>query len=161
MDIVKEVAIPYYRSVDPVRYSVYASDLDMLLLNNHFHIGILPYEHLRQLVIDVGMCIKRQPRGQLIAYGHQRVLPELKLKIQTLLRIRIKSKFHLTIKTTWIRELPDGIEQLTVMRPVLLELKAAGTTITITVYHWYAKKPYDISDILTIAHELPSRGWQK
>lgn len=48
MDIAKEVAISYYRSVDPVRYSVYASDLDMLLLNDHFHIGILPYELLRQ-----------------------------------------------------------------------------------------------------------------
>lgn len=81
--------------------------------------------------------------------------------VSALLQIKVKPKFLLTIKTVWHQKLPDEIQVLTIMRPVLLKLKADWAKITVTAEYFKTKRWFDISNILTEGSKFPNPRWQE
>jgi hypothetical protein len=160
VEVAQEAAASYYRSVHPIRYSTMIYSLEGLLSNDHFHLGVVPFQHVRRLKIAMGKHTYLPLRGDLACYDSTHPT-QTEWIIPALLKIRVKSGFHLTLETTWNGELPDGLIQLDRMRAVLKELQAADAKVTITAFHDRLQKSYDISDLLVGWPDLPQWEWEK
>lgn len=157
----QETATSYYRSVDPVRHSINVSEPAGMLAADIFHYGLRPYEHIRQLAMDVGPPV-RGNCGQLYCPGHGRSLHHLEIDIFSLLKMKVKSKFHLIVAIRCRQGMLEGLAQLAITCSVHLKLRAAGARITTVGWHAGTKKSYDISNIIARASDTsPNKNWMK
>ncbi|KAF2820696.1 hypothetical protein CC86DRAFT_116706 [Ophiobolus disseminans] len=53
MDMAREVAAAYYRAMPPDRFKFDITSLRYYLMEDHFHLGVVPAEHIRRLRIIV------------------------------------------------------------------------------------------------------------
>jgi len=99
MEMARELAAAYYASIPPDRLGHDIARLDDFLLQDHFHIGIVPAEHMRHLRIEISplKCKKLSTvyndKIEISNAGHEIIGTAL----QYLDRVQHKVGFRLTI----------------------------------------------------------------
>jgi hypothetical protein len=159
MQVATEAAAAYYRFMQPDKPR-YLQHLHDCLLNDHFHLGVRPVDHVRRihLNMDPSILAPRSPNRDPTSTG---------TPLDVLREIPIKSNFHLTLRMN--RALGNTAPHLESLRPVICELKDAGACVQILTpsrasnpfgvnpgVRYEGRKHFDISDYF----DKPFEEWK-
>ncbi|KAH7086252.1 hypothetical protein FB567DRAFT_527503 [Paraphoma chrysanthemicola] len=131
LEMAREVAIAYYKAMPDDRLGYDITSLATFLTKDHFHLGIVPADHIRRLHITISPV--KCPKLVMHAHGEYCISLEgqqlVKKSMGSLAKIQQKDGFQLCIT------LGDGIwasrpeQTMEALRPVYKNLKQAGMRI--------------------------------
>jgi hypothetical protein len=142
LDVAKETVATYYRTVGLPR-TVYYYEIKFQLLRDHFHIGVLPVDHIRRIEHEIDDVVKdifenRDEARQLYIVDCYRQLD----------KIRQKNGFILSLRSEWGVIVAPYYSVLNHLRPIFMNFRDSGAIVSLVVTHEYTGKDYDISDII-------------
>jgi hypothetical protein len=141
LDVAKEVVASYYGTFGMHLGCSFSAFFDDHLFEDHFHVGVLPVDHVRQVEIDVGswdnwlhgtgaVCM------EMFEYYHER-----------LDKIRLKRGLQISLRSNWNRIIVFGYSKAKGLCNFFADLRESGAIVSLLVYHRYTSKKYDITDI--------------
>ncbi|KAF2820644.1 hypothetical protein CC86DRAFT_411936 [Ophiobolus disseminans] len=163
LSVASEAAATYYRLISPVINNLQLQEVGNFLRKDHFHLGIVPADHLHRLHLHLFNSQTYTPKGLLmLAECRRSEANYLTQYIHALLRVKMRDRFQLTVSATWhnfIRPSSDALARVLV--PVLKELRDAGITVTVQVWNARDTKAYDMSQSLDIPQEDWCASWDE
>jgi hypothetical protein len=159
MQVATEAVAAYYRVMQPDKPR-YLQHLHDCLVNDHFHLGVRPVDHVRRIHLNMDPSV-------LAPHSPNRDPTSTGTPLDVLREIPIKSNFHLTLRMN--RALCSTAPHLESLRSVICELKDAGARVQIMTpirprnpfgvnqgVRYEGWKHFDISDY----YDMPFDEWK-
>jgi hypothetical protein len=165
MQVAMEAAAAYYR-IMPVVNPRSLQHLRNYLVNDQFHLGVRPVDHVRRIYLTITPSVMaRQSPNRGPTSTDYLLRPSTPLHV--LREIPVKTSLHLVLRMYWC--LGDTGAYLEALRPVVGELKDAGARVQVLTpirlrdyftgragVEFDGKKHFDTSDY----YDLPLEEWK-
>ena len=163
MDVAKEVAKAYYRNMSGRQLDAHhLHELTNFLSEDHFHLGVKPLDHIRRLELSLeeDSFIKDEDRLEYFIQSKDGQ-DTFQHHFETLLDVRVKKSFHLTIKLKWDGDHIYCMPALERSRKVVHALMKEGAKVTVLAFEMNYRKEYNVSDYYALAPEDWQEKWIK
>jgi hypothetical protein len=154
LDVAKEAVASYYGTCVIHLGCGFSTFFDDYLFEDHFHVGVLPVDHIRQIEIDVGSWdnwLNGTGAGCLETFESYR---------GKLDKIRLKRGLQISLRSNWHHIIVFGYSKVKGLCKLFTDLRESGAIVSLLVHHRYTNKKYDITDIFDMEIHEWEEKWR-
>lgn len=159
LDVAREAVAAYYRAMRHGRLGPHLGQLETFLSTDHFHLGVIPADHIRHLELNFDDRLIEYGDGYNCLTKSRKGSQVLQRNLEALLKLRVKQGFQLTIKFDWVATNLNSNAALKVLRPVAYKIQEAGGSVTLLARFGSLRKDFDVSDYFDLPHDYWKHKW--